>query len=155
MKLFIDTKSVVKMKSAFRSTCPIASALDIIGDKWSLLIVRDMLTIKKRTFKEFSDSSEGIAPGILSSRLKWLERNGLLTKRKLPGNKKENIYLLTETGIELAPIILELILWSYKNLKSQNPEMPSLEEIGLDRENPNLVVVIQNNYRNFINETLG
>ena len=113
-----------------------------------------MLTIKKRTFKEFSDSSEGIAPGILSSRLKWLERNGLLTKRKLPGNKKENIYLLTETGIELAPIILELILWSYKNLKSQNPEMPSLEEIGLDRENPNLVEVIQNNYRNFINETL-
>jgi DNA-binding HxlR family transcriptional regulator len=143
------------MKSEFRSSCPIASALDIIGDKWSLLLVRDMLTIKKKTFKEFSDSSEGIAPGILSSRLKWLEENGLLSKRKLPDNQKENIYLLTEKGIELAPVILELILWSYKNLKSQNPEMPSIEELGLDRENPKLTEVIQNNYRNFIIETLG
>jgi len=108
------------MKSEFRSTCPIATALDIIGDKWSLLLVRDMLTIKKKTFKEFSESSEGIAPGILSSRLKWLEENGMLSKQKLPDNQKENIYLLTEKGIELAPVILELILWSFKNMKSQN-----------------------------------
>ena len=118
------------MRSEFRSTCPIASALDIIGDKWSLLILRDMLTRGKRTFKEFSESQEGIAPGILSSRLKWLGENRLLTKQKLPQNQKENIYLLTERGIELAPIILELIVWSDKYLRGQNPEMPSISQLG-------------------------
>jgi len=143
------------MKHAFRSSCPIATALDIIGDKWSLLLVRDMLTIKKMTFKEFSESSEGIAPGILSSRLKWLEENGMLSKQKLPDNQKENIYLLTEKGIELAPVILELILWSYKNMKSQNPDMPSIEELGLDPNNPNLTEEIQYNYRNFTKTTLS
>ena len=62
--------------------------LDIIGDKWSLLLIRDMLVQGKKTFKEFSISPEGIAPGILSSRLKWLERNELITKQKLPNNQK-------------------------------------------------------------------
>ena len=143
------------MPSIFRSTCPVASALDIIGDKWSLLLVRDMLTVHKKTFKEFSESSEGIAPGILSSRLKWLEANSLLTKRKLPDNQKEIVYLLTENGIELAPIIMDLILWSQKNLKSQNPGMPSLEEVGFDPENPRLVELIQDSYRNFVAETLS
>ena len=142
------------MPSIFRSTCPVASALDIIGDKWSLLLVRDMLTVHKKTFKEFSESSEGIVPGILSSRLKWLEANSLLTKRKLPDNQKENVYLLTESGIELAPIIMDLILWSQKNLKSQNPGMPSFEEVGFDPKNPRLVELIQDSYRNFVAETL-
>lgn len=114
-----------------------------------------MLTIKKKTFKEFSESSEGIAPGILSSRLKWLEENGMLTKQKLPDNQKENVYLLTEKGIELAPVILELIRWSFKNLRSQNPGMPSFGDIGYDAENPRLVELIQDNYRNFVAETLG
>lgn len=143
------------MRSEFRSTCPIASALDIIGDKWSLLILRDMLTRGKKTFKEFSESQEGIAPGILSSRLKWLEENVLMTKQKLPQNQKENIYLLTEKGIELAPIIMELIIWSDKNLRGQNPEMPSISQIGDIRDKSALTAGIQNNYRKLIKETLG
>lgn len=143
------------MRSEFRSTCPIASALDIIGDKWSLLILRDMLTRGKKTFKEFSESQEGIAPGILSSRLKWLEENVLMTKQKLPQNQKENIYLLTEKGIELAPIIMELIIWSDKNLRGQNPEMPSIAQIGDISDKLVLTAAIQNNYRKLIKETLG
>jgi DNA-binding HxlR family transcriptional regulator len=142
------------MRNEFRSTCPVASALDIIGDKWSLLIMRDMLTQGKKTFKEFSESQEGIAPGILSARLKWLEENALMTKQKLPQNQKENIYLLTERGIELAPIILELILWSDKNLRGQNPEMPSISQIGDFSNKSALTAGIQNNYRNLIKETL-
>ena len=142
------------MQSVFRSICPIASALDIIGDKWSLLIMRDMLVRGKKTFKEFSESQEGIAPGILSSRLKWLEENGLMTKQKLPQNQKENIYLLTEKGIELAPIIMELIIWSDKNLRGQNPEMPSITQIGDISDKSVLTVGIQNKYRELINETL-
>lgn len=143
------------MRNEFRSTCPIASALDIIGDKWSLLIMRDMLTRGKKTFKEFSESQEGIAPGILSSRLKWLEENGLMTKQKLPQNQKENIYLLTEKGIELTPVILELIIWSDKNLRGQNPEMPSISQLGDISDKSALTAGIQNNYRKLIQETLG
>lgn len=142
------------MQNEFRSTCPVASALDIIGDKWSLLIMRDMLTTGKKTFKEFSKCQEGIAPGILSARLKWLEKNRLITKQKLPQNQKENIYLLTERGIELTPIIIELIVWSDNNLRDQNPEMPSISQIGDISDKSSLVAGIQNNYRELIKETL-
>ncbi|WP_304237988.1 helix-turn-helix domain-containing protein [Jiulongibacter sediminis] len=142
------------MQNEFRSTCPVASALDIIGDKWSLLIMRDMLTTGKKTFKEFSKCQEGIAPGILSARLKWLEKNKLITKQKLPQNQKENIYLLTERGIELTPIIIELIVWSDNNLRDQNPEMPSISQIGDISDKSSLVAGIQNNYRELIKETL-
>ena len=143
------------MKNNFRSGCPLASTLDIIGDKWSLLIVRDMLLQGKKTFKDFSTSPEGIAPGILSSRLKWLEENELITKQKLPDNKKENIYLLTEKGIELAPIITEIILWSDKNLRHQNTEMFSIAEAGFNQDKSKVIEGIQNNYRQIVRETLS
>ena len=143
------------MKNNFRSGCPLASTLDIIGDKWSLLIVRDMLLQGKKTFKDFSTSPEGIAPGILSSRLKWLEENELITKQKLPDNKKENIYLLTEKGIELAPIITEIILWSDKNLRGQYAEMFSIAEAGFNQDKSKVTESIQKNYRQIVRETLG
>lgn len=143
------------MKKKFRSGCPLATTLDIVGDKWSLLIVRDMLFQGKKTFKDFSASPEKIAPGILSSRLKWLEENELITKQKLPDNQKENIYLLTEKGIELAPIITEIILWSDKNLRVQNAEMFSITEAGFNQDKSKVTEVIQNNYRKIVRETLG
>lgn len=143
------------MKNNFRSNCPIACTLDIVGDKWSLLIVRDMLVQRKKTFKEFSNSSEKIAPGILSSRLKWLEENDLITKQKLPDNQKENIYLLTEKGIELAPIMTEIILWSDKNLRVQNAEMFSIAEAGFNQDKSKVTEGIQNNYRQLVQEILS
>lgn len=143
------------MGNKFRSSCPLASTLDIVGDKWSLLIVRDMLLQGKKTFKDFSTSPEGIAPGILSSRLKWLEENELITKQKLPDNQKENIYLLTEKGIELAPIITEIILWSDKNLRGQNAEMFSIAEAGFNQDKSKVTEGIQNKYRQIVRETLS
>ena len=143
------------MKNNFRSNCPIACTLDIVGDKWSLLIVRDMLVQRKKTFKDFSASPEGIAPGILSSRLKWLEENDLITKQKLPDNQKENVYLLTEKGIELAPVITEIILWSDKNLRVQNAEMFSIAEAGFNQDKSKVTEGIQNNYRQLVQEILG
>lgn len=104
------------MKSKFRSTCPISSALDLIGDKWSLLIIRDMMFAGKQTYSDFSNSSEGIATNILSNRLSMLEELGIIKKGKLKGNKKTNIYSLTQKGKELLPIILEIALWSDSNL---------------------------------------
>lgn len=143
------------MKNNFRSGCPIASALDIVGDKWSLLIIRDMLLQQKKTFKEFSTSPEGIAPGILSARLKWLEENDLLTKRKLPDNLKENIYLLTEKAIELAPVITEIILWSDKNLRKDNTAMFSVAELGLYQDKTKVINGVQNMYREMVHTVIS
>lgn len=137
----------------FRSSCLIASALDLIGDKWSLLIVRDMLLYKKKTFKEISASEEGIATNLLSTRLKLLAAIGVITKRKLPTNKKENLYLLTEKGIELAPLIMEIVLWSDKHVRVYHPDMNTNGSGGLDKA---LVVEsYQNSYRAFVRDTIG
>ena len=122
----------MKMKKKFRSGCPISSALDVVGDKWSLLIIRDMLVKHKKTFKEISDSDEKIAPSILSARLKLLESYKLIFKTKVPDNKKENIYLLTEKGIRLTPIIIEFSLWGNSNMREFN-KIDNIEGLNLDK----------------------
>ena len=120
------------MKKEFRSGCPVSSSLDVVGDKWSLLIIRDMLVKHKKTFKQMSDSYEKIAPSILSSRLKLLESYKLIFKTKVPDNKKENIYLLTEKGIRLTPIIIEFSLWGNSNMLEFN-EIDDIEGLNLDK----------------------
>lgn len=132
------------MMKKFRSSCLIASALDLIGDKWSLLIIRDMLMHHKKTFKEIAASEEGVATNLLSARLKLLESLEVITKRKLPKNKKENIYLLTEKGIELAPLILEIAIWSDKHVRTYNLEMNPF-----DKDNFNSTSTVQKEYREF------
>jgi DNA-binding HxlR family transcriptional regulator len=141
------------MIKKFRSSCLIASALDLIGDKWSLLIIRDMLLFKKKTFKEIVASDEGIATNLLSARLKLLESLNIITKRKLSENKKENIYLLTKKGIDLAPIILEIVIWSDQYVRTHNPDM-NLYETG----NINKTIVIetvQKDYSAFFRQIIG
>ena len=135
------------MNNKFRSGCPIASTLDIVGDKWSLLIIRDMIIKHKRTFKEISDSDERIAPSILSARLKLLESYKLITKRKLPENKKENIYLLTKKGIGLAPIIIEFTLWGDTNLREFN-DIDLID--GLKSDKSMIIDTVQNNYSSML-----
>ncbi|MCB0463997.1 MAG: helix-turn-helix transcriptional regulator [Flavobacteriaceae bacterium] len=142
------------MKNKFRSSCPMASALDIIGDKWSLLIIRDMLLGHKKTFKEISDSEEAIAPSILSARLKLLECFELVTKRKLPDNLKENIYLLTEKGISLAPLLTEIILFADKNFRQFNPKMLSISDKGFNNDKSIVIQNIQNGYREMVKNTI-
>jgi len=87
------------------------------GDKWTLVVIKLMLLEQKKTFKEFSESDEPIAPSILSNRLKTLEKIGFIVKQKLPNNQKTNHYILTEKGLSLTPIIIELALWSHHNIK--------------------------------------
>ena len=131
----------------FRSSCLIASALDLIGDKWSLLIVRDMLLNNKKTFKEFFSSDEKVASNLLSSRLKLLESLEVITKGKLDTNKKENIYLLTEKGLDLAPLIMEIVLWSDKHVRKYNRGMNKIQKAKDD--NLTYIKNIQNSYREF------
>ena len=135
------------MKKKFRSGCPISSALDVVGDKWSLLIIRDMLVKHKKTFKEISDSDEKIAPSILSARLKLLESYKLIFKTKVPDNKKENIYLLTEKGIRLTPIIVEFSLWGNSNIREFN-EIDNIE--GLNSDKTLIIQTVQGNYNSML-----
>ena len=135
------------MKKEFRSGCPISSALDVIGDKWSLLIIRDVLVKHKKTFKEISDSDEKIAPSILSARLKLLESYKLIFKTKVPDNKKENIYLLTKKGIRLTPIIIEFSLWGETNMREFN-EIDHIE--GLNSDKTLIIQTVQDSYHSML-----
>ena len=135
------------MKKEFRSGCPISSTLDVVGDKWSLLIIRDMLVKHKKTFKEISNSDEKIAPSILSARFKLLESYKLIFKTKLPDNKKENIYLLTEKGIRLTPIIIEFSLWGNSNMREFN-EIDDIE--GLNSDKTLIIQTIQDSYNSML-----
>jgi DNA-binding HxlR family transcriptional regulator len=86
-------------------------ALELLGDKWSLLIVRDMMVRGYRTFREFQRSGEGIATNILTSRLKKLEEGGILFRERTAEDGRSTHYRLTEKGIALAPVLLELLIW--------------------------------------------
>ena len=96
----------------FRSLCPVATGLDVFGDKWTLLILRDMLFLHKSTFNEFKDAPELMPSKMLSNRLKKLESLGFLSRKKGVVNKKNVHYLLEEKGMETFPIMVEIALFT-------------------------------------------
>jgi DNA-binding HxlR family transcriptional regulator len=107
----------LKSRSGRRSSCPISIALDIFGDSWSLLIIRDLMFRGLHTFNEFAASGERIATNILADRLAKLEAAGILRKRSDPADARRIHYHLTQKGIDLAPALVEIILWTarYEN----------------------------------------
>jgi DNA-binding HxlR family transcriptional regulator len=98
----------------FRSACPISTALDIFGDKWSLLIIRDLMFNEKKTYGDFLNSEEKIATNILADRLAVLERNEIISRHSHPDSKAKVLYKLTPKGIDLVPVLVEVIAWSEK-----------------------------------------
>lgn len=104
-----------------RSGCPVSISLELLGDRWSLLIIRDLMVRACRTFHEFQNSGEGIASNILSSRLRRLKAAGLVTTEPLPEDRRSLAYRLTEKGIALAPLLLELLIWGANNNESAAP----------------------------------
>ena len=98
-----------------RSGCPIANLVDLVGDKWSLLIIRDFF-LERNTFKQFIDSPEKIATNILTDRLMSLKSKGIIDYTYAPNNKKTKYYYLTDIGIDLYPVIYEMSMWSRRNL---------------------------------------
>lgn len=102
----------MKHKHNKRSDCPINFALETFGDPWSLLIIRDLVYFGKRTYGEFLESEEGIATNILASRLAHLEHQGILTKRPHETERRKEIYTLTEKGLDLIPVLVEMANWS-------------------------------------------
>lgn len=102
-------------KQQRRSNCPISFVLETLGDTWSLLIVRDIVYFGKKTYGEFLESEERIATNILANRLANLEQNGILAKKPHPEDKRKEIYSLTEKGLDLIPLLLEMANWSAKH----------------------------------------
>lgn len=94
-----------------RSGCPINFGLEIFGDQWSLLLLRDMLILGKRTFKEFQASEEGIASNILTDRLKRLEACGIIRREASSTDRRQVTYLPTEAGRALLPVLVEMSYW--------------------------------------------
>lgn len=117
-----------------RSDCPLSCSLDVFGDKWSLLIIRDLMFGNKSTYNDFLKSAEGIATNILASRLKGLEENGIIEKSAHPDSKAKILYKLTTKGIDLLPIILEVYIWSEKYLTFPDDIKTTIKEAKKDKD---------------------
>jgi DNA-binding HxlR family transcriptional regulator len=116
-----------------RSGCPVSLSLELLGDRWSLLIVRDLMVRGLRTFKEFHESGEGIATNILADRLRRLEQVGVVEAETVEGDGRRVHYRLTERGIDLAPVLMELLVWGARHERSSAP--PALiEQMENNRE---------------------
>ncbi|WP_080053960.1 winged helix-turn-helix transcriptional regulator [Spirosoma aerolatum] len=116
-----------------RSTCPISTALDILGDKWNLLILRDIVFAGKSTYGEFLQSAEKMATNVLADRLAVLESQGLLSKTVAIDKKSKFTYRLTEKGVDTIPILIELLLWGSQHGPSV-VEPSLLEELQVGKE---------------------
>jgi DNA-binding HxlR family transcriptional regulator len=101
-----------KKRSTRRSGCPLNASVEMLGDRWSLLIIRDMMLRGFRTYKEFLECYEGIATNILADRLRKLVAYGIITTERDPSDGRKTIYRLTPKGIDLAPVLTEMVLWA-------------------------------------------
>ena len=113
------------MSDAHRSGCPINLTLEVVGDRWSLLVIRDIMFGNRRHFRELlTQSEERIASNILADRLKRLTEQGILVRTDDPSHKQKGIYSLTEQGIQLLPILAQMAAWGRRHL-------PVTEELGI------------------------
>jgi len=110
-----------KSRSRHRSGCPVSVSLEILGDRWSLLIIRDLMVRGGRTFKDFLESGEGIATNILADRLKKLASAGILRSEADKCDRRKVSYRLTEKGIDLAPVLLEMLIWGARHERTGAP----------------------------------
>jgi DNA-binding HxlR family transcriptional regulator len=115
-----------KKLPAGRSSCPIAFALELVGDKWTLVVLRDLIFARKRYFQELLDSPEGIASNILASRLKQLEATGMIEREADPEHGRRVVYSPTPMALDLLPVLVELMRWGM----AHNPKTAAPAEIA-------------------------
>ncbi len=120
-----------------RSDCPIANALDVLGDRWSLLIVRDLVFRGFREFGQFLGADEGISTNILTERLERLQCAGILVRSDHPADGKKYVYRLTEKGVDLVPLLIQLVLWGAKYTPDHAAPAQVLREM---RANPEKLI---------------
>jgi DNA-binding HxlR family transcriptional regulator len=116
----------------WRSGCPLNASVEMLGDRWSLLIVRDMMLRGFRTYKEFLESFEGIATNILADRLRRLEAHAIISAEPDPSDRRKRIYRLTAKGIDLAPVLTEMVLWASAHEITGN--QPLILQMRKDKE---------------------
>jgi len=114
--------------------CPVAYGMDIFGDRWTLLIIRDMILLGKKRFGDFLDAEENIATNILADRLKHLEAEGIVDRAQDPENRRSYIYSLTRKGLALTPVVLEIIRWSGGHLKMNKARKALFKRIDTERD---------------------
>lgn len=105
----------MKLGKTIRSDCPIANSLDLWGDRWSLLLIRDMMFEGKQHYGEFLQAQEGISTNILADRLAKLEEAGVIVKRQDVAKKSRYVYSLTAKGVDLLPVLVETAVWGLKH----------------------------------------
>jgi len=115
-----------------RSQCPLNASVEMLGDRWSLLIIRDMMLRGFRTYKEFMECYEGIATNILADRLKKLVAYGIITAEPDPSDGRKLIYSLTAKGIDLAPVLTEMVLWAAAHEDTGNQTL--VRQMRADKE---------------------
>ena len=120
-------------KAKKRSNCLVSCSLDIWGDKWSLLIIRDLLSSRECTYGDFLKSAEGIATNILAARLLVLEENKIIEKLPHPDSKAKVLYRLTRKGIDLLPIMIEINLWAERYFPIPEDRKALLKEVKKDK----------------------
>ena len=145
--------------STFRSTCPLSNILDLVGDRWSLILIRDIF-IGRNTYTEFLKSPEKISTNVLVDRIKKLREYGLIDFRKDKIDSKIKYYYLTDKGINLYPILIEMSLWTKKNL----PTLPThelaqqgfldIEKVGIDLHKNNVIVSYKKIREDLFKETI-
>jgi DNA-binding HxlR family transcriptional regulator len=116
----------------WRSGCPLNASVEILGDRWSLLIIRDMMLRGFRSYKEFLESYEGIATNILANRLQKLIAHGIITTEQDPSDGRKLIYSLTAKGIDLAPVLTEMVLWAAAHEDTENQAL--VREMQKDKQ---------------------
>ena len=112
-----------KGRNKRRSGCPLNASVEMLGDRWSLLIIRDMMLRGARTYKELLEGYEGIATNILADRLRRLVAHGIISTKPDPSDGRKLIYLLTSKGIDLAPVLTEMVLWAAAHEETGNQEL--------------------------------
>ncbi len=117
----------------WRSGCPLNASVEILGDRWSLLIIRDMMLRGFRSYKEFLSSYEKIATNILADRLGNLEAHGIIESLRDPTDGRRLIYQLTKKGIDLAPVLTEMVLWAGAHEKTENQALIELMRKDKDK----------------------
>jgi DNA-binding HxlR family transcriptional regulator len=133
-----------KPKSKRRSGCPVSISLEIFGDRWSLLIIRDLMVRGFRTFTEFEQSGEGIATNILAERLQKLEAAGIITAKVEQTDGRRVNYRLTEKGIDLAPVLLELLIWGARH---EETEAPCALIVNMEKNREEVVAEVRRRWR--------
>ena len=115
-----------------RSSCPVSCALDVVGDKWTLLVIRDIMFLDKHYFVDFLTSPEKIASNILADRLKKLEESNIIHRQSDPENARRMIYTLTEKGEDLQPAMMELLRWAAKHDPATGGHDCSIQDLALN-----------------------